>query len=387
MQIINLSPTTILEGEVPKEVWSGKKVSYKHLRVFGCRAFVHVPKDERSKLDNKSRQCVYLSYGDEKFGYKLYHPITKKVVRSRDVVFFEDQTIMDFDKEVQVETRSLSLVNFDSDDDDDDDPTKTPNMPWGDTDAEEGNNNDVSIDGVIESDRDEDQSSDGGEGDVLGSQHTKLPPHCSQQVGAHTTLASTRVRIPSSRYSPHEYVLATYEGEPICYQEVIEREDKLEWMNDMEDEINSLEKSNTYVLVDRISNRKVLKNRWVFKLKKEEGKASPRYKACLVVKGYEQKDDIDFEEIFSLVVKITSIRVVLGLVDLYDLEVEQLDVKTAFLHGDLEENVFMEQPEGFVVKGKEHMICKLNKSLYGLKQVPPQWYKKFETFMVAYGFG
>ncbi|GAA0150005.1 hypothetical protein LIER_09038 [Lithospermum erythrorhizon] len=102
--IINLLPTTILEGDVPEEVRSGRNVSYKHLRVFGCRAFVHVSKDERTKLDNKSRKCVYLSYGDDKFSHKLFDPVTKNVVGSRDVVFFEDQTIKDFDREVQVET-------------------------------------------------------------------------------------------------------------------------------------------------------------------------------------------------------------------------------------------------------------------------------------------
>ncbi|GAA0160962.1 hypothetical protein LIER_17392 [Lithospermum erythrorhizon] len=104
IQLINLFPTTILEGKVPEEVWNGgkKKISYKHLRVFGCRAFVHVPKDEGTKLDNKSKQCVFLSYGDDKFGYKLYDPIAKKVIRSRDVIFFEEQTIKDFNKDVTI---------------------------------------------------------------------------------------------------------------------------------------------------------------------------------------------------------------------------------------------------------------------------------------------
>ena len=91
-----------------------------------------------------------------------------------------------------------------------------------------------------------------------------------------------------------------------------------------------------------------------------------------MVKGFGQKKGIDFEEIFSPVVKMTSIRVLLGLAASMDLEIEQLDVKTAFLHGDLEEEIYMHQPEGFEVKGKEHMVCRLRKSLYGLKQAPRQ---------------
>ncbi|KAL9256812.1 Retrovirus-related Pol polyprotein from transposon TNT 1-94-like protein [Drosera capensis] len=109
-------------------------------------------------------------------------------------------------------------------------------------------------------------------------------------------------------------------------------------------------------------------------------------KARLIVKGFGQKQCIDFEEIFSPVVKMTSIRAMLGLVAGLGLELEQLDVKTVFLHGDLEEEIYMVQPEGFEVKGKEHKVCKLKKSLYGLKQAPRQWYKKFDSFMTSHGY-
>ena len=108
----------------------------------------------------------------------------------------------------------------------------------------------------------------------------------------------------------------------------------------------------------------------MYRLKSEENISHLRYKARLVVKGFAQKQGIDLDEIFSPVVKMSSIRVVLGMAATMDLEVEQLDVKTTFLHGDLEEEIYMEQPGGFAVAGKEHLVCKLNKSLYGLKQAP-----------------
>ena len=107
------------------------------------------------------------------------------------------------------------------------------------------------------------------------------------------------------------------------------------------------------------------------------------YKARLVVKGFGQKKDVDFDEIFSPVV--SSIRVVLGMAAGLNLEVEQLDLKTAFLHGALEEEIYMEQPESFEEKGKEHLFVS-KKSLYGLKQAPRQWYKKFDSFMVDQGY-
>lgn len=149
--------------------------------------------------------------------------------------------------------------------------------------------------------------------------------------------------------------------------------------------MDSLHKNNTYELVKLPKGKKALKNKWVYRIKQEEHTSHPRYKARLVVKGFGQRKGIDFDEIFSLVVKMTSIRVVLGIAASHNLEVEQMDVKTAFLHGDLEEEIYMEQPEGFVKKGKEDYVCKLKKSLYGLKQAPRQWYMKFESVMGEQG--
>ena len=154
--------------------------------------------------------------------------------------------------------------------------------------------------------------------------------------------------------------------EPESYQEAIEHARKGDWKKAMEEEMNSLLENQTYDLVKLPKGRKILKNKWVFNMK-NDGK-NLRHKARLVVKCFGQKKGIDFDEIFSPVVKMSSIRVVLGMAGSMNFKVEQLDVKTAFLHGDLEEEIYMEQPEGFVKKGKEKFVCRLKKSLYGLKQ-------------------
>ena len=175
--------------------------------------------------------------------------------------------------------------------------------------------------------------------------------------------------------------MITKEGEPKCFQEVQSHKDKQSWLKAMLEEMNSLNKNKTYDLVELPKGKRVLRNKRVFKLKKD-GDKLVKYKARLVVKGFNQKQGIDFDEIFFPVVKMSSIWVVLGLVASLDLELEQLDVKTAFLHGDLKEEIYMDQPKGFKVKGKEHMVCKLKKSLYGLKQALRQWYKKFDSWWV-----
>jgi hypothetical protein len=119
---------------------------------------------------------------------------------------------------------------------------------------------------------------------------------------------------------------------------------------------------------------------------KEEDGVKKWYKDRLVVNGFAQKKGIDFDEIFSLVVKMTSIRTILSLVGVEYLHLEQLDVKTTFLHGDFEEDIYMQQPHGYEDNGKENLVCRLKKSLYGLKQAPRQWYLKFDRFMIEQGY-
>ena len=151
----------------------------------------------------------------------------------------------------------------------------------------------------------------------------------------------------------------------------------------MKGEMDSLLKNNTWDLVPLPEGKRALPNKWIYRLNEEHGE-NKKYKARLVVKGFAQKKGINFDEIFSPVVKMTSIRTILSLVAADDLHLEQLDVKTAFLHGDLEE-IYMQQPEGYEVKGKENLVCRLRKSLYGLKQAPLQWYLKFDSFMAEQG--
>jgi hypothetical protein len=150
-------------------------------------------------------------------------------------------------------------------------------------------------------------------------------------------------------------------AEPSNYSEAIISADGNNWMTAMHDEMESLEKNGTWDLVQLPKGKKTVRCKWIFKGKED------RYKARLVAKGYSQIPGIDFKDVFSPVVKHSSIRTLLSIVAMHDYELEQLDVKTAFLHGELEEVIYMDQPEGFVVPGKENLVCRLKKSLYGLK--------------------
>ena len=342
---------------MPEKVWTGKEVSYDHLRVFGCRAFVHIPKDERSKLDPKAKQCIFIGYGHEEFGYRLYDPVDKKVVRSRDVVFLEDQTIEDIDKLESAESSTNDLVDLD--------PLNPPVVH--------------DIDEEVQTPHD-DAAEDDVEPEIEGEQSPQEP------LPQTPLRRSTREKQPSRKYSSNEYVMISDQGEPKTYQEVLKHENKTEWLKAMKEEMKSLHENHTYDLVKPPKGKKILKNKWVFRRKNDGNSSQPRFKARLVVKGFDQRKGVDFDEIFSPVVKMSSIRTVLGIAASMNLEVEQLDVKTAFLHGDLEEEIYMEQPEGFIDKGNDQLVCKLKKSLYGLKQAPRQWYRKFDSFMTEHGY-
>ena len=126
-------------------------------------------------------------------------------------------------------------------------------------------------------------------------------------------------------------------------------------------------------VVDPPIGRKIIGSKWVFKCKVDENGDMERYKARLVARGFNQKYGFDYDETFSPVIRFESIRSVMALGVQYKLHLHQMDVSTAFLNGELSEEVYMRQPEGFVKKGEEHLVCRLNRSIYGLKQSPRCW--------------
>ncbi|CAM8930884.1 unnamed protein product [Rhodiola kirilowii] len=155
----------------------------------------------------------------------------------------------------------------------------------------------------------------------------------------------------------------------------------------MIEEIQSMHDNNTWKLVPRPADVKPFACKWIYRIK--EGNSPndpPRFKARLVAKGFHQRDNIDFNDIFALVVKYKTLRLLIAMTAIFDWHIEQMDVKTAFLHGDLLETIHMCQPEGFVDKTKPNHACLLRKSIYGLKQSSRQWNKKFNCCMLDLGF-
>ncbi|KAM1096787.1 hypothetical protein ACFX19_014531 [Malus domestica] len=176
------------------------------------------------------------------------------------------------------------------------------------------------------------------------------------------------------------------ENEPQTYKEAISSPEAPFWKKAFNVEIESIMQNHTKELVDLLPGNKPLGYKWIFKRKMKSDGSINKYKARLVAKGYKEREGLDYFDTYSLVKRITYIRMLIAIVAIYNLNIYQMDVKTAFLNGDLDEEIYMKQLEGFIVHGQEKKICRLVKSLYGLKQTPNQWHHKFDIAMLSNGF-
>jgi hypothetical protein len=346
--ILNRLPSTTLSGKTPIELWSGKVAQdYERLRVFGCDAYYHV---KESKLDPRARKAIFLGFNNGVKGFRLWSIEFKKVVVSRDVTFNESHMKLSEERKGvhEVELSSNSSGETSTEDDVHSEEEDCVNQERRQD--EEVVNDDVREECIAKR---------------KGKREIVLPARLNDCVACMAyALPVIEVDIPTS------FTEATRSGEA------------KHWHEAMDDEMLSLMKNKTWEVVELPKGRKAIGCKWVYAKKDGIDDVSPvRFKARLVAKGYAQKEGIDYNEIFSPVVKHSSIRILLALVAQFDLELVQLDVKTAFLHGNLSEEIYIRQPEGYEEKGKEGLVCKLNKSLYGLKQSPRQWYLRFDKFM------
>ncbi|GKB06944.1 retrovirus-related pol polyprotein from transposon TNT 1-94 [Tanacetum coccineum] len=158
------------------------------------------------------------------------------------------------------------------------------------------------------------------------------------------------------------------------------------WRQAMEEEIKSIEKNDTWELTTLPKGQKAIGVKWVYKAKKNAKGEVEKYKARLVAKGYKKKHGIDYEEVFAPVARLETIRMIIAIAAQYRWKIHQMDVKSAFLNGLLEEEVYVEQPEGYVAKGQEGKVLNLKKALYGLKQAPRAWNTRIDKYFQEHGF-
>ncbi|CAI7806671.1 unnamed protein product [Closterium sp. NIES-53] len=337
---------------------NGTKPDVTDLRTFGCTCYYHVPDVTRTKIEAKARVAIYLGPSADHKAWRVWDLEHGKLVVSRDVVFYEDTFPS---KSMNVPSVIIVSPPLDVVDEADEAPTGSPPS------TNEGENGSGAV-GVS-----------GDEGNAKESDPSSPPPTITP------TLASTHTRRsphPNSKYDGYSLVagddegggdamcLEAYTDTPSTYQGAMSSAEAAEWEPALQEEYDSLMANDVYELVPMPPGAYLVGSRWVFKKNLGPNGEVERYKARLVAQGYTQKEGVHYNETFAPVAKSATVRTLLALAGALNLEVEQLDVKTAFLYGRLKEEVYMKQPPLF--DDDSNRVCKLKCTIYGLKQKPSE---------------
>ncbi|RVW88887.1 Retrovirus-related Pol polyprotein from transposon TNT 1-94 [Vitis vinifera] len=342
--ILNRVPTKAA-AKTPYELWTGRKPSLKHFHIWGCPAEARPYKPHEKKLDSKTVSSYFIGYAERSRGFKFYDPAI------RNIVFEEEEgSTIAFDN-VQVSLPIIDQeVNLD--------PQPTDNI----------------VQPLIANE------------DIAPEEQTQQP---QENMSLRRSTRERRNAISDDYIvylQEREVESEMMEDDPINFQQAMKSSNSQKWIEAMNEEYKSMQDNKVWELVPLPVGTKPIGCKWIFKTKRDSNGNVERYKARLVAKGFTQKEGIDFKETFSPVSMKDSFRIIMALVAHYDLELHQMDVKTTFLNGDIDETIYMVQPENFVSEDSKNMVCKLTKSIYGLKQASRQWYFKFHQIIVSYGF-
>uniref|UniRef100_A0A6N2L229 Retrovirus-related Pol polyprotein from transposon TNT 1-94 n=1 Tax=Salix viminalis TaxID=40686 RepID=A0A6N2L229_SALVM len=338
----------------PFELFKGRKPSLRHLHVWGCPAEVKPYNPHEKKLDSRTVNGYFIGYPEKSKGFVFYCPShSTRIVETGNARFIENG-----ETSGSSESRGVNIKEIRVED-------SSPVVPTQVV---------IPVVGVQPNTEIEQQN----------EEHTNIVP----QVPLRRSIRERRSAITDDYvvYDVESECDLSLDEELKTFRKAMESENSEKWSNAAEEEISSMNVNKVWDLVELPDGFKTVGCKWIFTTKQDSKGNLERYKARLVAKGFTQKDGIDYTETFSPVSKKDSLRIVLALVAHYDLELHQMDVKTAFLNGELEEEIYMDQPEGFVATGTENLVCRLRKSIYRLKQASRQWYIKFNDTILSYGF-
>lgn len=358
--VINRLPQQRLCFISPFEKLWNMKATVSYFRVFGCVCYVFVPDHLRSKMDKKAVKCIFVGYDNQRKGWRCCDPTVGKCYTSRNVVFDEASSWWSSEDEILPESNAIknevqsaqiqpSLGKPEDADGGSDVNEAVAQSPWQT--------------GVYEQPSSEGETSEA---------ETPTPLR-----------RSTRARKLNPKYANAAIVKEADVKEPKTLEEAHQNP---EWNKAMAEEIDALERNQTWELVPKSRDVKPISCKWVYKIKRRTDGSIERYKARLVTRGFSQQYGLDYDETFSPVAKLTTVRVLLALAANKDWNLWQMDVKNAFLNGELDREIYMNQPMGFQSQDHPEYVCKLRKALYGLKQAPRAWYGKIAEFLTHSGY-
>ena len=333
--LLNRCPSKALRKTTPFEAYTGRKPGIAHLKMFGSICYVHIPSNLRHKVEENSYKCIFVGYDTSEKGYRLFDPISRKIILSRYVMFDENAS-WNWDCTTSTEVKFPVITKYRN--------------------ADEmcGISENIHSEGytVSQSENVPDRSQIYDDTPKKWRSMSEIMAQCNMCI-----------------------------IEPESYDDAAKDDS---WRSAMRAEIEMIEKNNTWQLVERPYDKPVIGVKWVYKTKLNLDGTVQKNKARLVAKGYSQKPGIDYNETFALVARLDTIRTLIALATQKKWNMYQLDVKSAFLNGVLKEEVYVEQPQGFVKDNEETKVYRLHKALYGLKQAP--WYEEIDAYFNSAGF-
>ena len=379
--IINRLPTPLLNDRSPYELLTFKKADYNNFKVFGCLSYCSTSVKNRNKFQPRAKPCLFLGYPAGYKGYKLLDLESNNVHISRNVVFHESIFPC-----ATGTTETYEDIFFSSSVTDTSATDSTPvvevaaNVPSSSASPSPSS---VGTDSASSNSKAE------------GKRISKLPAHLKDYY-CNIAKCYTEIPYPLSAYMSFESLSEDYKAyicavshypEPTNFTQPKKFD---EWLTAMNEELIALEITDTWSICSLPLGKHAIGCHWVYKIKINPDGTIERYKARLVAKGYTQKEGEDFADTFSPVAKITTVKTLLAVSAVKNWSLTQLDISNAFLNGDLDEEIYMTLPPGYTPKNGETLppdaVCKLHKSLYGLKQTSRQWFLKLSGTLSQLGF-
>lgn len=344
--VTNRCPARALDPKLtPFEVWEGRKPNVDKLR--------------------KSWKGVFVGYSPN--GYRIWDPKRKRIVVARDVIFVEEKTDKADPPGERTACSGSDLLRV---------PVDTATTQCSDGEKSEAGDNEEGV--AVE-----DDSFDSCEDDSVREESEPEPQGSMRPV---------RNRSAPAWHDDYEFDMTGFalnatsfvEDLPCSVAEMRKRDDWPKWETAIREEINALKRNHTWDLVELPAGRKPISCKWVFKIKRNDDGSEGQYKARLVARGFTQRQGFDYSETYSPTARLDTLRTVLAVANHERMCIHQMDVKSAFLNGSITEEIFMTQPEGF--DEGNGLVCRLNRSLYGLKQASRAWNERFHVFVEKLGF-
>ncbi|KAG6578251.1 putative integrase [Phytophthora cinnamomi] len=374
--IKNRLPSPKSPDKTPFEIVYKSKPNVKHMRIFGCKAYVLTPKEKRLKWDPKAREGIFMGYEERSKAYRVYDIEAGQVVISRDVTF--DESSFDDSKAADGEEVNRLTDVFDDMQVSDDSGTRVFTQA-GKRKSRPDNQDRDNVRRPRRSAGLEEASAPGRSEDEDQRESTAAQEEKSEEDDEDGSTPPMFWRASANA------VEASDSAEPKTFQEAVNGPDQVQWRKAIRAELKSMRLRGVFRAAKLPNNQRAVGTKWVFKIKRNADGSIEKFKARLVAKGFVQKYGIDYTETFSPVVKYVTLRMIIAVAKYFGWPMDQLDVVTAFLYGLMKEKVFCSVPEG--VELDDGFDCvELLKAIYGLKQASRVWNETFDEYVRSIGF-